>query len=626
MRAFPTIPSLHAAYANGLESRAVVAETYRQLAAVGDPGIFITLVPEFDVLAAADALGSFDPVKKPLWGVPFAVKDNLDVAGLPTTAGCPAFSYVASETAPAVARLLRAGAILVGKANLDQFATGLVGVRTPYPAPRNALDPAYVPGGSSSGSAVAVAHGLVTFAIGTDTAGSGRVPAGLNNVVGLKPSLGTISSRGMLPACRTLDTLSILAGTVDDADAVFRVMASYDPVDPWSRDSTLAPRPARLPPQLRLGVPDVGSRRVDGDPLAEAAFDMTLADLGDLAGPLRPIDLSPMFAVADLLYEGPWVAERYQAIRGLMETNPDALHPTTRTVIASATGFSAADAFAGRYRLEELRRVAEAVWKQNDVLVVPTYPRPVTCAEIAADPIGPNSMLGTYTNFVNLLDLCALSVPGRFRSDGFPSGITLIAPRGRDGLLMALGARLHAASAPRIGATMEPVPEPGSGSGMDSALPGEVEVAVVGAHLSGLPLNHELTNRGGRFLRAVATLPEYRLYALPGGPPERPGLLRCEAGMGAAIATEVWALPLPGFGSFVAGVPAPLSVGTLRLADHTAPKGFLVEASAVGAAADVTRFGGWRAYLSRQDADCVSLVPSSMPHPFFLKSAAGARP
>ena len=240
------------------------------------------------------------------------------------------------------------------------------------------------------------------------------------------------------------------------------------------------------------------------------------------------------------------------------------------------------------------------VWQQIDVLAVPTYPRPVTCAEIAADPIGPNSMLGTYTNFVNLLDLCALSVPGRFRGDAFPAGVTLIAPCGREGLLTALGGRLHAASALRIGATTEPVPEPEAG--MDSALPGEVEVAVVGAHLSDLPLNRELTNRGGHFLRAIAALPDYRLYALPGGPPERPGLLRCKAGTGAAIATEVWALPLLGFGRFVAGVPAPLSIGTLRLADRTAPKGFLVEASAVGAAADISQFGGWRAYLSRQDA------------------------
>ena len=600
MHAFPTIAGLHAAYEDGLTPHAVLIEAYRRLAAVDDPGIFITLVPEAEALAAAAALGTFDPVEKPLWGVPFAVKDNLDVAGLPTTAGCPAFSHIAPETASAIACLLEAGAILVGKTNLDQFATGLVGVRTPYPAPRNALDPAYVPGGSSGGSAVVVAHGVVTFALGTDTAGSGRIPAGLNNIVGLKPSLGAVSSRGMLPACRTLDTISIFAGAVADADAVFRVMAGYDPADPWSRDLVQVPWPGDLPSGLRVGLPDSGSRRFDGDRLSEVAFDMTAADLGSLVSPLRPIDLSPMFAVADLLYDGPWVAERYQAIRELMEKNPEALHPTTRAVIASATSFSAADAFAGRYRLEVLRREAEAVWRQVDVLVVPTCPRPVTCAEVRADPIGPNSMLGTYTNFVNLLDLCALSVPGRFRGDDFPAGVTLIAQRGREGLLAGLGARLHAVSAPRIGATTEPVLAPEAGH--DGALPGEIEVAVIGAHLSGLPLNHELTDLGGRFLRAVATLPDYRLFALPGGPPERPGLLRCKTGAGAAIATEIWALPAIGFGNFVAGIPAPLGIGTVRLADGTAPKGFLVEATAVEAATDISRFGGWRLYLSRQDA------------------------
>ncbi|MCJ2052425.1 allophanate hydrolase [Methylobacterium sp. J-070] len=599
MPPFPTIPLLHAAYAAGLDPRDVVAEAYRRLAAVDDPGIFLALVPQDAAQRAAAALPPFDPASHPLWGVPFAVKDNIDVAGLPTTAACPDFAYVPTETAPAVARLLAAGAILIGKTNLDQFATGLVGLRTPYPAPRNAIDPAYVPGGSSSGSAVAVAHGIVAFALGTDTAGSGRVPAALNNVVGLKPSLGAISSRGMLPACRTLDTLSVFAGTVADADAAFRVMVSPDSADPFSRALPVGAVPAGLPPGLRLGLPDAASLRFGGDDLSRTAFGATVADLEALAGAAAPIDFTPMFAVAALLYDGPWVAERYAAISAVMKSRPGILHPTTRAVIGAAERHTAADAFAGLYRLAELRRVAEAVWDRVDVLVVPTYPRPQTCAAVAADPIGPNSELGTYTNFVNLLDWCALAVPGRARADGFPAGITLLAPRGSDGLLAALGARLHAASATRIGAGTMPVPaaEPGPAR----AQPGEIELAVVGAHLSGLPLNRELVERGARYLRTVPTVPDYRLYALAGGPPQRPGLLRVATG-GASIETEVWALAPAAFGDFVSGIPAPLGIGTLRLADGSTPKGFLVEAAGLEGSADITRHGGWRAYIARSAA------------------------
>ncbi|MHC2104079.1 allophanate hydrolase [Methylobacterium sp. CM6246] len=596
MPPFPTIPLLHAAYAAGLDPREVVAECYRRLVTVDDPGIFLALVPEAEAQAEAAALPPFDPAAMPLWGVPFAVKDNIDVAGLPTTAACPDFAYTPTETAHAVVRLRAAGAILIGKTNLDQFATGLVGLRTPHPAPRNAIDPAYVPGGSSSGSAVAVAHGIVTFALGTDTAGSGRVPAALNNVVGLKPSLGAISSRGMLPACRTLDTLSVFAGTVADADAAFRAMLGSDGLDPWSRALPVAPAPAGLPPGLRLGLPDGASLRFGGDSLSEAAFAASVAELEALAGAAARVDLSPMFAVAALLYDGPWVAERYAAIRPVMETRPGILHPTTRAVISAAERYSAADAFAGLYRLAELRRNADVVWERVDVLAVPTYPRPQTCAAVAADPIGPNSELGTYTNFVNLLDWCALAIPGRSRADGFPAGITLLAPRGSDGLLAALGARLHAASAGRIGAGTMPVPavEPGP----VRAGPGEIELAVVGAHLSGLPLNRELIERGARYLRAVTTGPDYRLYALPGGPPQRPGLLRVANGEGGRIETEVWALPPAAFGEFVAAIPTPLGIGTLQLADGTAPKGFLVEVAGVADADDITQFGGWRSYVA----------------------------
>ena len=593
---FPTVPALHAAYAAGLAPNEVVSELYRRIEAVGDPGIFIGLVPEGTARAAAAALGAFDTHSRPLWGVPFAVKDNIDVAGLSTTAGCPGFAYTPAETAFAVQRLLDAGAILLGKTNLDQFATGLVGVRTPYPVPRNAFDPAYVPGGSSSGSALAVAHGLVAFALGTDTAGSGRVPAGLNNIVGLKPSLGSVSSRGVVPACRTLDTISVLAGTVADAEAVYRLMAAYDPEDPWSRRLSVSAPFGGLPPGLRVGVPDATSLDFGRDTLSGAAFDATLGDLAGLvAEKPRKVNMTQLFEVATLLYDGPWVAERFQAIRAVIEKTPDLLHPVTRKIIGRAATLDAADVFEGLYRLAQLRRVAEATWHSIDLLVVPTYPRPRTVADLDADPVGPNSELGTYTNFVNLLDWCALAVPGRFRADGFPSGVTLIAPRGRDGLLAALGARLHAAAGLHIGKTNTPVPPPAGTS--TTAMPGEIELAVVGAHLSGMPLNHELTSRNARLLRAGPTLPEYKLFALPGGPPLRPGLMRVARGEGTSIATEVWAICAEGFGSFVAGVPAPLGIGTTRLADGTTPKGFIVEAEGIKGATDVSAFGGWRAYM-----------------------------
>jgi allophanate hydrolase len=595
---FPTIPELHAAYANGVSPGSIIAEIYRRIETAADPGIFITLIPEEAARAAVAALGDFDPTAKKLWGIPFAVKDNIDVAGMPTTAACPDYAYRVSESGFAVQRLLDAGAIVIGKTNLDQFATGLVGVRTPYPVPRNAIDPAYVPGGSSSGSAVAVARGLVSFALGTDTAGSGRVPAGLNNIVGLKPSLGSLSSAGMVPACRTLDTISIFAGTVADADAAFRVMAAYDPSDAFSRPQVIPPQPGALLPGPRIGVPDEAGRRFGGDSLSEAAFDAAIFDLVAIVGGRTPdiVDMAPLFDVANLLYSGPWVAERYQAIRDIIETRPHILHPTTRRIIGGAASLTAADAFAGMYRLAELRRIAERLWADIDVLVVPTYPRPRLLAELEADPIGPNSELGTYTNFVNLLDLCALAVPGRFRADGFPSGVTLIAPHGRDGLLAALGARLHAEAGITIGASTTPVPAPVEQD--FRAGPGEMELVVVGAHLSGMPLNHELTSRHARFLRAVPTTPDYKLYALPGGPPYRPGLMRVADGTGTPIETEVWAISPEGFGTFVAGIPAPLGIGTTRLADGTTPKGFIVEAEGIVGARDVSEFGGWRRYMA----------------------------
>ena len=586
---------LAAAYAAGADPVAVVDAVYRRIEAAADPGIFITLVDEAGAKAAAAALPPFDPVAKPLWGVPFAVKDNIDIAGLPTTVACPAYAYDAKASAPVVGRLLAAGAILIGKTNLDQFATGLVGVRTPYPVPRNAMDARLVPGGSSSGSAVAVALGLVSFALGTDTAGSGRVPAALNNIVGLKPTRGALSTRGVVPACRTLDCVSVFAGTVGDAWRVTALAAAYDDGDPYSRPVALGD-PA-LPPVVRLGMPDAQSLIVGSD-AAGRAFAAALELCRGFGPALRPVDLSQFYAVAALLYEGAWVAERYAAIRDFIEAHPEALFPVTRTIIEGARNLTAVDAFASAYRLAELTRATEPLWRDIDVLVVPTIPDVCTLADVAADPVGANSRLGVYTNFVNLLDLAAISVPGPFRSDGLPAGVTLIAPAGRDGLLAALAAKIHAAAGVAIGATGRPLP-PESQAPARAAPEGTVAVAVVGAHLSGMALNHELTRRGATFVKAVATAPAYRFYALPGGPPQRPGLARVNgSGGGSAIETEVWALSPAAFGDFVARVPSPLSIGTVHLADGTAVKGFLCEQAATEGARDISEFGGWRAYVA----------------------------
>ncbi len=582
-----TLEALRRAYAEGLGPEAVVAEAFRRLDAAQDPGIFIHPAREA-ALAAARSLGTADG--RPLWGVPFAVKDNIDVAGMPTTAACPDFEYLAERDAFVVARLREAGAIVLGKTNLDQFATGLVGVRTPWPVPRNAIDPAIVPGGSSSGSAVAVARGIAAFALGTDTAGSGRVPAALNSIVGLKPTLGAFSATGVVPACRTLDTVSVFAMSVADAWAVHGVASGFDPADTYSR--TIEPgglADARL---ARIGVPDEASLLTFGDAAQAADFRATVARLKAGGARVSEIDFSPFYAVAGMLYEGAWVAERVAAVGTRLTAKPETLHPTTRAILEGGANLSAVDAFEGFYKLRALRRECELLLAGLDALCVPTIPTFVTLAEIAADPIGPNARLGTYTNFVNLLDLCGIAVPTGTRSDGRPGSVTLLARAGRDGLCASIATSIEAGA---MGATSWTRPIPAELA--PGPFAGEIALAVCGAHMSGLPLNRELTERGGRFLRASRTAPAYRLLALAGGPPFRPGLVR--QARGAAVELEVWTLPQERFGDFVAGIPAPLGIGTVELDDGTSVKGFLCETAGLSGATDITEFGGWRGYLAR---------------------------
>ena len=584
------LAALREGYAAGLDPVAVIDAVYDRIEAAGDPGIFISLSPRETARAAARALGAFD-AKKPLWGAPFAVKDNIDVAGLPTTAACPTFARAPTEHAFAVRRLIDAGAIPIGKTNLDQFATGLVGVRTPYPVPKNAFDPAIVPGGSSSGSGVAVARGLVSFALGTDTAGSGRVPAALNNIVGLKPSLGAISVRGVVPACKSLDCVSVFAGCVDDAWRVFEALAAPDARDAFQRRVEIG-APGSPPPKWQCGVPRVEDLEFYGDTAAARAWDLALAVLADIGAELVPIDMRPFLKAAAFLYDGPWIAERHAALRGFLRTNADDALPVIRGIVGGAARFSASDAFEAMYALREIAAVAAQAMAAIDALAVPSVPRAPSVAELKRDPLGPNTQLGRWTNFVNLLDMAALAAPGPFRPDGLPAGATFIGPRGSDARLAGIGRLFHARAGVGMGARQTPTPRPVSF--VDARE--KIELVVVGAHMSGLPLNHELRGLGGVFSRAVQTRPCYRLYELPGGPPRRPGMIR--RADGAAVACEVWSLAPEAFARFVAGIPAPLGIGTVLLSDGTAPKGFLAEPEGVADARDITEFGGWRAFAA----------------------------
>ena len=594
-----TVAAIVAAHRAGTMTPAqTVARSYQRIRDYNDPAVFISLRDEKDAIAEAEALITKDPGALPLLGVPVAVKDNIDALGLATTAACPAFSYTPAQDSTAVARLRAAGAIIIGKTNLDQFATGLVGVRSPYGIPVNPIRADLVPGGSSSGSGVAVSAGLVPLALGTDTAGSGRVPAMLNNIVGLKPSLGLISTAGLVPACRTLDCISVFSLTVDDAMAALAVMAGPDRADPFSRDRPLG-RISAFPRQLRLGVPRKGQLIFFGDTASEKAYGEALERWTALGATLVEFDLEPFYETARLLYEGPWVAERYLVIRNLLASSPESIHPVTREITAAGARLTAADTFASLYRLQGLRRIAERAFADLDAIVLPTAPTVYSTAQVLANPIELNSRLGTYTNFVNLLDLCGLALPAAMRPDGIPFGITLLAPAGHDAQLASIGRAFHADTKLKMGAkclTQPPLAAPSTSPAGD-----EIAIAVVGAHLSGMALNGELQALDGRLLEAATTAPDYKLYALDTVPP-KPGMLRVDAGTGAAIKLELWALSAASFGKFVAAIPPPMAIGTIRLADGRNVKGFMVEPIAVEGARDISTFGGWRSFVAEKAA------------------------
>jgi len=565
-----SINKLHRDYAAGTATPvSVIEQVLARVDAYDDPAVWIYRVPAETVRERARALMA-DPTAHllPLYGIPFAVKDNIDVAGLSTTAACPAFAYTPEHSATVVDRLLAAGAILIGKTNLDQFATGLVGTRSPHGAPRSVFNKAYISGGSSSGSAVAVAAGLVAFALGTDTAGSGRVPAAFNNLVGLKPTKGLISTSGVVPACRSLDCVSIFAEDVAGALWVLDVAAGFDASDPYSRKDSPVSLPAVQ--KLRVGVLNPEDQEFFGDSEAARLYHVSIERLIELGAEPVPFDFAPFRSVAALLYEGPWVAERLAAIQSFFAAHAAEIDPVVRQIIGGADGRSAVEAFQAEYRLRALAREAAACWSQFDVMLLPTTPTIYTVDEIAADRIGNNSRLGLYTNFVNLLDYAAIAIPAGFRDNGLPAGVTLIGPAFCDQDLASVAAKM---------------PDH------------RIEIVVAGAHLSGLPLNHELTSLGGRLVRTTRTASHYRLMALAATNPPKPGLVATPGFSGPGIEVEIWSLTPENFGRFVQGIPAPMGIGKVTLADGSVIPGFMCEAFALEGSKDITEFGGWRAYL-----------------------------
>lgn len=537
-----------------------------------------------------------NPSALPLFGIPFAVKDNVDVAGWPTTAACPAFEYIAQHDATAVARLKAAGAVVIGKTNLDQFATGLVGTRSPYGAVANTFNADYVSGGSSSGSASVVARGLVPFSLGTDTAGSGRVPAGFNNIVGLKPTKGWLSAKGVVPACRLNDTLSVFALTVADAFCIASLAGGADAEDAYSRVNP-ATTPAALPQNPTFAIPS--ELLFFDDAQAEVAWLEALEKLRESGATLTPIDFSPFSQLAEQLYQGPWVAERTAAV-GEMLQQPEQMDPTVHTIISAGLKYSAVEAYKAEYLRAELAQKIQSALRGFDALVVPTSPTIRTLEEMKQQPIRFNSQFGTYTNFTNLADLCALALPAPFRGDGLPAGITLIAPAWHDRALADFGLRWQQHAALPLGATGKPF---GNSPATLPPSAHHVRVAVVGAHLRGMPLNFQLTERHAVFVEATQTAPCYRLFALANTRPAKPGIARQPGG--AAIEVELWDIPLARFGEFVAEIPAPLGIGSLELSDGRVVKGFICEPAALNDATDITEFKGWRNWCARKENDHV---------------------
>ena len=561
--------------------------------------IWITRLSREQIQPYIDKLADHTPDSLPLYGIPFAIKDNIDLQGIPTTAACPAYTYTANESAFVVQQLINAGAIPVGKTNMDQFATGLVGTRSPEPwGPcKNTFNKDYISGGSSSGSAVAVALGLVAFSLGTDTAGSGRIPAAFNNIIGVKPTRGLLSNSGVVPACRSLDCVSIFALTADDANTVFNVAATYDPEDDYARSNTYDNnnRHYGIPNEpLVVGVPKTEQLNFFGNSSAQQLFFDSVSKLSSIGIVIREIDFTPFLGAARLLYEGPWVAERYVAIENVIREHPDELLPEIRTIIGNAESKSASDYFKAEYQLQHFSKLADNILDELDCIITPTAGTIYTIEQVQADPIKLNSNLGYYTNFMNLLDCASIAAPAGFLDIGIPFGITFVGPAMSDRKLLSIANRWQQHLGLNLGAIDQQLPNSQTNQ---ASFRNMIPVVVCGAHLQGLPLNWQLTERGATLLEQTQTAKKYRIYALPGGPPYRPGLMRDEDN-GAAIEAEIWAIPKEEFGSFVADIPAPLGIGKVEIVDGRWLPGFICEAYATYNAEDISQLGSWKNYLS----------------------------
>jgi len=594
-----TIDALQQAYRSGeLKVETFLTEKLQQ-AKDDDNNIWLATISEAQLKQMLKQLSGKPLDELPLYGIPFAIKDNIDLSLLPTTAGCETYAYQPKESAQVVKLLMAAGAIPLGKTNLDQFATGLVGVRSPWGAVKNSFDPEYISGGSSSGSAVAVAKGQVTFALGTDTAGSGRVPAALNNIVGLKATKGLLSCTGLVPACKSLDCVSLLANSVDELNQLLEISAQWDSDDCYSRANSPVNsldwyQPENRLSALKIGVPKKAQLAFFGDSCAQKLFATNVQKLQDAGAEVVNIDFQPFLEAATLLYEGPWVAERFVAIEDFFLKDPTQCLPVIETIIDLAMNYSAADAFKAIYRLQALKVQCDAILDKLDCVITPTTGTTYKIAEVEADPIRLNANLGYYTNFMNLLDYAAIAVPAGFLDSGLPFGITLFGPAFSDRLLLSAGAQLQQINDFKLGATEQPLIA-------YEAHDDEIDIAVCGAYLSGFPLNNQLTERGGFLVKSCKTSADYRFYALAGGPPFRPGLSRVAANSenGVAIEVEVWRLPLSSLGGFLRGIPKPLGLGKIQLEDNNWVTGFICEGYEIADARDISKYGGWRAYMAK---------------------------
>ena len=598
-----TLSALRAAYLSGeFTPQSVVADIQQRCERHAAHNIWITCLTSVQLRPYLERLAQHNPVDLPLYGIPFAIKDNIDLAGVPTTAGCAAFAYTPGHSAFVVQRLIDAGAIPIGKTNMDQFATGLVGTRSPEPwgVCRNAFNPDYISGGSSSGSAVAVALGLVSFSLGTDTAGSGRVPAAFNNIIGVKPSKGLLSMQGVVRACRSLDCVSLFALTTDDANAVLQQAAIFDAHDDYARRNPYANnhRHYGLPQgPFRFGVPQAAQLDFFGNTSAQALFQTSVERLQSLGGEKVDVDFTPFLDAARLLYEGPWVAERYVAIEDIITRRPEALLPVIRGIIGGARDKTAIDSFKAQYRMQHYRRQVLRVLDDMDFMLTPTAGTIYTIAEVEADPIKLNSNLGYYTNYLNLLDCAAVAVPAGFLDNGLPWGVSLVAPAMQDRKLLSYAHHWQQALRLPLGKS-DIIAERSTARAIDHTE--TIPLVVCGAHLTGLALNWQLTERGAELQQRTTTSPHYRLYSLPGGPPQRPGLVR-DTGKGARIKVEVWTVPTQELGSFVAAIPAPLAIGKVELDDGRWLSGFVCEPYGVEGAREITGLGGWEAYLQQAE-------------------------